>query len=91
MKKKFPHHHWSLFLSLTGAPSMTSLLQVLVFCFAVFLGSMSPSNLNIGYSTKPPMLGFVQPQPSALPPQEMGPQPMTAHDASNPYTTPNCK
>ncbi|RUS88404.1 hypothetical protein EGW08_003860 [Elysia chlorotica] len=36
-------------------------LMVLVFCFAVFLGSLSPSNFNIGYPTKPAQLGFVQP------------------------------
>ncbi|XP_059140143.1 cyclic AMP-responsive element-binding protein 3-like protein 1, partial [Physella acuta] len=64
-------------------------LMVLVFCFAVFLGSMSPSNLNIGYSTKPPMLGFVQ-QP-VLPQKEMGPRMMTENDMPNPYTTPNLK
>ncbi|CAG5126156.1 unnamed protein product [Candidula unifasciata] len=68
-------------------------LMVLVFCFAVFLGSMSPSNLNIGYSTKPPMLGFVQPQTISLPqPQpQMGPQPLPALDTSSPYVTPNMK
>lgn len=36
-------------------------LMVLVFCFAVFLGSLSPSNFNIGYPTKPAQLAFVQP------------------------------
>ncbi|CAL1534961.1 unnamed protein product [Lymnaea stagnalis] len=66
-------------------------LMVLVFCFAVFLGSMSPSNLNIGYATKPPMLGFVQPASVVLPQQEMGPRMMPAQDTSNPYATPNIK
>ncbi|BFZ25411.1 hypothetical protein BsWGS_28450 [Bradybaena similaris] len=67
-------------------------LMVLVFCFAVFLGSMTPSSLNIGYSSKPSMLGFVQSQPHRLPQPELhGPQPLTAPDTSNPYLTPNLK
>ncbi|KAH9525065.1 Cyclic AMP-responsive element-binding protein 3-like protein 1 [Bulinus truncatus] len=67
-------------------------LMVLVFCFAVFLGSMSPSNLNIGYASKPPMLGFVQRPASVVSPQhEIGPRMMPAQDTSSQYTTPNLK
>ncbi|KAK6986434.1 cyclic AMP-responsive element-binding protein 3-like protein 2 [Biomphalaria glabrata] len=67
-------------------------LMVLVFCFAVFLGSMSPANLNVGYSSKPAMLGFVQQPASVVSPQhDIGPRMMTAQDTSNQYNTPNLK
>lgn len=64
------------------------LLQVLVFCFAAFLGSMSPSNLNVGYYTKTPAPRFVHGEPSALP-QEVKVQSAVGQD--DPYETPNCK
>lgn len=67
--------------------------QVLVFCFAVFLGSMSPSSLNIGYSTKPAQLGFVSQQQHQVSTKqrslygpEMSPMMMTAHDTSDLYS-----
>ena len=67
-------------------------LQVLVLCFAVFLGSWCPTSLNIGYSTSnpghsTPML-FSNPQ-MAKPSPMMGPPIEGAKvDA---YCTPNSK
>lgn len=45
-----------------SATQTSTALMVVVFCFAVFLGSLSPSTLNIGYKTSPKQLAFVQPQ-----------------------------
>ncbi|XP_005088980.2 cyclic AMP-responsive element-binding protein 3-like protein 1 [Aplysia californica] len=48
-----------------SATQTSTALMVVVFCFAVFMGSMSPSTLNIGYASSPPRLSFVQ-QPSQV-------------------------
>ena len=51
------------------------LLQVLVLCFAVFLGSWTPTSLNIGYSKPglPNTMPFANPQ-LVKPSPMMGPQ-----------------
>jgi len=53
-----------------------AILQVLVLCFAVFVGSWSPSSLNVGYgssSGRPVALSFSNPQ-LVKPSPMMGPQ-----------------
>lgn len=68
-----------------------NLLQVLVLCFAVFLGGFGPTSLNIGYTGAGPSTLVFQ-QPSPLRPQpNMGPGVVRAQDTSDAYATPNCK
>lgn len=69
------------------------MLQVLVLCFAVFLGGsgVGPSSLNVGYSgVGPAALSFQQPGP-LRPQPNMGPGPARVEDTADDYTTPNCK
>lgn len=80
-------------MSKATASQTGTALMVLVFCFAVFLGSMSPSSLNIGYSSKPAQLGFVSQQQHQVSAKqrnlygpEMSPMMMTAHDTSDLYS-----
>ena len=69
---------------------VTLLLQVLVLCFAVFLGSWSPTSLNIGYSTSKPT--YTQP---AIYPQTAKPSPFMGPPIEgarvDAYCTPNSK
>lgn len=66
--------------------------QVLVLCFAVFLGSWAPTSLNIGYSNSRSSSGgdiFFQSPRLSRPSPAMGPQLKNVHvDA---YSTSNCK
>lgn len=73
-----------------GVPQTGTALMVLVLCFAVFLGSWSPTSLNIGYSTSKPT--YTQPP---IYPQMAKPSPMMGPPIAgakvDAYCTPNMK
>ena len=71
------------------------LFQVLVMCFAVFLGSWSPSSLSIGYSSVSSVPIPVAPQQHPVSGLGVAPQQPQAKDptvgAYGAYATPNSK
>ncbi|KAK7497164.1 hypothetical protein BaRGS_00011458 [Batillaria attramentaria] len=78
-----------------SATQTGTVLMVLVLCFAVFLGGMGPSSLNVGYSgvgVGPASVSVAFQQPGPLRPQpNMGPGAVRAQDTSDAYSTPNLK
>lgn len=81
-----------------SATQTGTVLMVLVLCFAMFLGGMGPSSLNVGYTGVGPIgpVGPLAPitlqQPGPLRPQpDMGPGAVRAKDTSDAYSTPNLK